>query len=84
MTPEKALDLVVYIRGLQRDMTIRQYFKLMLRTLFTQAEGFSGKRPLGNSSWYWELSHPLIKAGCIDEDDDEQYDEFIMRMIEAL
>lgn len=53
--------------------TIGDYLVNLLLSLWIQGEGFSGKRPFGNSGWEYELYHPLVKAGLIwgelDEDD---------------
>lgn len=52
--------------------TVRDYLVELLLTLWIEGEGFSGKRPFGNSSWKYDLYVPLIKAGLIagklDED----------------
>lgn len=52
--------------------TVRDYLAKLLRKVWTETEGFDGKRPFGNSSWEYELYTPLVKAGLIagrlDED----------------
>lgn len=75
-----ALDLEFYCRDLDKKLTIRKYFHELLTALWQEGEGFSGKRPFGNSGWQTDLEIPLIKAGFIageifyDEDDtDEEY-----------
>lgn len=45
--------------------TVRGYLKALLRELWTEQEGFSGKRPFGNSGWSNELDMALVKAGRI-------------------
>lgn len=35
--------------------TIGEYFVALLVQLWDQGEGFSGKRPFGDSGWEWEL-----------------------------
>lgn len=75
-------------------MTIRSYLKELLFTLFAEGESFSGKRPFGNSGWESDLAAPLVKAGCIagnvddegwaDVECSDEYDEFIQKMIDAL
>lgn len=64
------------------DLTVREYLRTLLMTLWEEGEGFSGKRPFGNSSWEYEIYNPLVKAGflqgTVDEDGyatvvDEQY-----------
>ncbi len=53
--------------------TIGNYLKELLSSLWEEGEGFSGKRPFGNSNWELELYHALvlhgiIKGGIIDGD----------------
>jgi hypothetical protein len=52
--------------------TIRGYLVALLRELWAEGEGFSGKRPFGNSGWKWDLYAALVKAGFVvgtfDED----------------
>lgn len=54
------------------DLTVRDYLRTLLQTLWEEKDSFSGKRPLGNSNWEYELYALLIKAGFIsgalDED----------------
>ena len=45
--------------------TVRGYLKALLRELWVEQEGFSGKRPFGNSGWNGELEIALVKAGRI-------------------
>lgn len=45
--------------------TVRGYFVKLLDELLTKGEGFSGKRPFGNSGWEYDLYLPLIQAGAI-------------------
>lgn len=52
--------------------TVGDYLVQLLRELWREQEGFSGKRPFGNSGWSWDLYDPLVLAGhvegVIDED----------------
>lgn len=52
--------------------TVRGYLVALLHALWHEGEGFSGKRPFGNSSWEHDLYQPLGAAGLIgvtlDED----------------
>lgn len=76
------------------EPTVRGYLVALLRTLWHEGDGFSGKRPFGNSSWEYDLYAPLIKAGLIrgklDEDgyidgvDDKAGDKLIAAAIETL
>lgn len=45
--------------------TVRDYLKSLLATLWQEDEGFSGKRPFGNSGWKYDLYIPLVKAGIV-------------------
>lgn len=52
--------------------TVRGYLKRLLMELWEQGEGFSGKRPFGNSDWEYDIYHALATAGkapgTVDED----------------
>jgi len=94
VTPLGALDLKFHCGDLDRDLTIRDYLKELLETLFRETEGFSGKRPFGNSGWDYDLAKPLIEVGCIagrideygyaEEFDEAVYTAFVYSMIRAL
>lgn len=45
--------------------TIRDYLIALVSTLWEEKEGFSGKRPFGNSDWEYDLYKPLIAAGIV-------------------
>ena len=74
--------------------SVREYFKILLTTLFEEGEGFSGKRPFGNSGWEYELYEPIIKGGalegkfdsdgCVEEVDDAAAYALIYKAIDAL
>jgi len=40
--------------------TVKGYLKALLSTLWDEGEGFSGKRPFGNSGWEYDLTDALI------------------------
>lgn len=74
---------------------IRGYLKALMLTLWEEKEGFSGKRPFGNSSWDGDLEIALVRAGYVkgafssdgdylDECDTEMVDKLIRKAIEAL
>lgn len=42
--------------------TVRGYLYALLATAWDEEEGFSGKRPFGNSGWKREIVGPLVKA----------------------
>ena len=59
------------------QITIREYFRELLTTLWEEKEGFSGKRPFGNSGWEYEVHIALAKAGFVDLGEyNEETDEF--------
>lgn len=64
---------VPMIRNDAGAATVGEYLEKLLLRLWEEAEGFSGKRPFGNSDWQFEVYASLIKAGyeigSLDEDD---------------
>ena len=57
--------------------TIRDYLKTLLRNLWSQGEGFSGKRPFGNSGWEFEIYKALVVAGAVKGEVDKEYGDLI-------
>ncbi len=53
--------------------TIREYLKALLYALWDEGEGFSGKRPFGNSDWEHEPYNALVKAKAVDGIWNEEY-----------
>lgn len=51
--------------------TIREYLIALLFNLWSEGEGFSGKRPFGNSAWEYEIYEALIAAGLVEGTFDE-------------
>ena len=74
--------------------TIKGYLKSLLCEVINEQEGFSGKRPFGNSGWFGELDEALVKGGWVegelDEDgyiesvDSEKSHEIIIKCINSL
>lgn len=54
--------------------TIRDYLVKLLAVVWDEQEGFSGKRPFGNSGWEYEPLGALLDAGHIDGVRDEYGD----------
>lgn len=54
--------------------TIREFLCDILKTLWKEGEGFSGKRPLGNSGWQRLLLVTLYENQIIDGEEDEYGD----------
>lgn len=94
MTPANILDLSFYCSDLRKDVTVREYFKELLTALWNEGEGFSGKRPFGNSGWENDLAIPLIREGIVkgslDEDgyintlDQKTYDKLVFKLINEM
>lgn len=62
--------------------TVRDYLKALLFALWEEGEGFSGKRPFGNSGWYNDLAFPLVRAKVIKgkiytEEDGDEIDQYL-------
>lgn len=77
MTPTEILALPMREND-ANAATIRDYLVNALLRLWEKGEGFSGKRPFGNSGWEWDLLLPLITAGLIaGELDDYGYIESV-------
>ncbi len=53
-------------------ITLREYFKLMLKTLWEKGEMFSGKRPFGQSNWKSEVYEAIGRAGFLSFDFDPE------------
>lgn len=47
--------------------TVGGYLMLLLEKVWAESEGFSGKRPFGNSGWQVDVYAALRKAGLIDD-----------------
>ena len=85
------LDLEFESDDLSKTVTVREFFYELLKKLWIQQEGFSGKRPFGNSSWDCDLIKCLILnnliVGKIDEDgyledyDSNEVETFVLEKI---
>ena len=91
MNLDEILALKTIRHDLSEEITLRQYLYDLMSTLWCEQDGFSGKRPFGNSGWDYEIYLPLVKAGLIkgriDEDgyiaelDDVGANEFVLTQI---
>lgn len=52
--------------------TVREYLICLLETLWNEEEGFSSKRPFGNSGWTMDLHAALVRAGIVEGTFDEE------------
>ena len=85
------LELKFKSGDLGKKVTVRQFFFELMKTLWIEQEGFSGKRPFGNSGWDGDLISCLVKnkliKGKLDEDgyledyDNKEVDKFVMSQI---
>ena len=83
-----------YCEDLDKEVTIKEYLKEMLKKLWLEKDEFSGKRPFGNSGWEYDLYKPLIQnnfvTGKLDEDgyidsvDDNEANLIILKIIDKL
>lgn len=78
--------------------TVGIYLINLLKMVWSEGEGFDGKRPFGNSCWEFDIYIALSEAGLIDgltRDEDGYIDSFsyedqnkadalVMRAIEAM
>lgn len=77
-----------------KNISLKEYLKLTLVTFLKEGEGFSGKRPFGNSDWDWQIYKGLIaldsSLGKLDEDgyintvDQRACDMIIMKCVEEV
>lgn len=58
-------ELPFFSDDLGKAVTITEWLQTILLTLFEEGEGFSGKRPFGNSAWTKDPAKAMIKAGII-------------------
>ena len=73
--------------------SVRDHLHALLTKLWNDGECFNGKRPFGNSGWEYDLYAPLISAGfiageldedgCIEKMDKEQADSYVFDLITA-
>lgn len=85
------LDLEFKSQDLNKIITIRSFFYLLMEKLWLEQDCFDGKRPFGNSSWDGDLIKCLIenklvkgsfdKYGYIDEYDLKEVNKFVIDKI---
>lgn len=76
------------------NLSIRDYLHNLLWDLWSKGEGFSSKRPFGNSGWEADLYTPLVAhgfvGGSLDEDgqlldvEASKADALVFDMIDAV
>lgn len=65
-SPEEILNLPLHPNYEPGLGTIRGYLAALAAAVWDENEGFSGKRPFGNSGWSTDLEAALVQAGVID------------------
>lgn len=76
MTPtDEQLDAALLLRfdsDAGDELTMLEYFEQLLQTLWDEGEGFSGKRPFGNSGWQGEVIQALAAAELVKNETREE------------
>lgn len=62
---------ILSLKCATEDLTIAQFLQALLLNLWEEKEMFSGKRPLGNSDWKYEIYTPLVSEGIVKGSIDE-------------
>lgn len=94
MTVDYDKFLTTPIFGTDGGDNVKEYLKNLLITLWKEGEGFSGKRPFGNSDWEFDLHEACIKFdpslgkfdqdGYIDWCDTDKCDQLILNSIDIV
>jgi hypothetical protein len=90
----KILNIKIKSYDFPEEITLKQYLKYLLLAIWDEKEGFSGKRPFGNSGWEYDIYAALVKSnfvegkldecGCVEEIDEKKADELIEEAIKSL
>lgn len=86
------LDVMMETADFSEPLTIRAYFRRMVLAIWREGEGFSGKRPFGNSGWHYDVYAALVKSGhirgafdehgCLDRCDHQTGDRLVREALE--
>ena len=60
-------------------LTVRQYLTNLVSEVWKWDEGFSGKRPFGNSDWKWDIYGPMVKAEFVAGEIEDEWGYVISR-----
>lgn len=93
MTPTEVLSIEMRENDAEAA-TVRDYLKALVLRVWDEGEGFSGKRPFGNSGWQCDMPQALVRAGAVkgkldddgylDDWDEPEADKLIRAAIAAL
>lgn len=76
MTHNGLFNVKFYSNDLYEETTIGKYITALFVSFWKDPESFSGKRPMGNSGWQYDVYTKLIKAGLVKGKlDDDGYIE---------
>lgn len=88
----RLLDFKFQSGDLDKEVTVAEWLRAILRALVIEGEVFSAKRPLDNDGWHCDLQVALVKSGAIDGQVDEydylewvnhgQYEDLLLAAIE--
>ena len=83
MKPEEVLSLEFESSDIDELVTLKEYLKELLCSLWIEGEDFSGKRPLGTSGWQFTIYDLLVKRrlAC---DNWEDVDKVMTKAIRSL
>lgn len=57
--------------------TVREYLLSLAKQVWIEEEGFSGKRPFGNSGWSHEVYNSLAEEGIVESEEDDWGDKVV-------
>lgn len=85
MTPQEILNIEMQENDAGAK-TIGEYVAKLACGVIVETEGFSGKRPFGNSGWYNGLVEPLVRAGVVEGeiDEDDYVDGYDYKEVDAV
>ena len=66
---DEELDHALAAQMKGHQMPVREFLRDSLINLCRDGEGFSGKRPIGNSGWEWEIVDAFQAAGLVPDTD---------------
>ena len=73
MEPKAILNIEIVSDSIPEPITLAEYLRLLLRTLWVEGEEFSGKSPFGNSDWKYDIYKALIVHNIVDGTLDEGF-----------
>lgn len=84
ITIDNVLDELVQVNDFGPYMTVRKYFAKIALAVVEDGEGFSGKRPFGNSGWLQsDVCYPIAERHYPESEVDERVDEIERLVIAA-